>query len=154
MDEEVEHPHPGVAGRAPELRGLSDAVRALIGLTVTTEAPPDVLASVTASLQGQAERLAEHRPAAPFPRFVTPSAAHPLVPTTMAENMAFDVVIGPFNPLALPVEVEPGEPGAVGRARFPIAYEGPPGCVHGAVMAASFDIVLTAANVARDVAGP
>ncbi|HLN17678.1 MAG TPA: hotdog fold domain-containing protein [Acidimicrobiales bacterium] len=156
MTEEVPtgHPHPAIDGRTGGLAALADAVRSLIGLTVTTAAPDEELDAVAADLRAAAERLAAHRPATPFPRFVTPSREHPLKPTTMAENMAFDVVIGPYNPLALPVEVEPGEPGAVGRARFGIAYEGPPGCVHGAVIAGTFDIVLTAANVAAGVAGP
>ena len=33
-------------------------------------------------------------------------------------------------------------------------YEGAPGVVHGAALAAAFDIVLTAANVMADAAGP
>jgi acyl-coenzyme A thioesterase PaaI-like protein len=32
-------------------------------------------------------------------------------------------------------------------------YEGPPGCVHGAVIAATFDIVLTAANMLAKAPG-
>ena len=58
--------------------------------------------------------------------------------------MPYDVVVGPFNPLALPVVLDFEPPKALGRAAFDVAYEGAPGCVHGAVLAATFDIVLTA----------
>jgi acyl-coenzyme A thioesterase PaaI-like protein len=37
---------------------------------------------------------------------------------------------------------------------FDVAYEGAPGCVHGAVLAATFDIILTAANAIEGSVGP
>jgi acyl-coenzyme A thioesterase PaaI-like protein len=43
---------------------------------------------------------------------------------------------------------------AVGHVVFTAPYEGAPGCVHGAVIAGTFDIMLTAANVLADAAGP
>ena len=60
--------------------------------------------------------------------------------------MPYDVVVGPFNPVALPVVLDFDPPKALGRAVFDVTYEGAPGCVHGAVLAATFDIILTAAN--------
>ena len=68
--------------------------------------------------------------------------------------MPFDVVVGPFNPLALPVVLDFEPPKAIGRAAFNVAYEGAPGCVHGAVLAATFDIILTAANAIVGAVGP
>ena len=68
--------------------------------------------------------------------------------------MPFDVVIGSCNPVALPLTVEFDPPRAIGRAVFTPTYEGAPGCVHGAVLAGAFDIMLTAANVIADGAGP
>ncbi len=50
------------------------------------------------------------------------------------------------------MEVE--APKALGHARFTKPYEGPPGCVHGAVLCAVFDMVFTAANRLADAAGP
>ncbi|MGH9080369.1 MAG: PaaI family thioesterase, partial [Acidimicrobiales bacterium] len=55
---------------------------------------------------------------------------------------------------ALPVEVSFEPPLAVGRASFTAPYEGAPGCVHGAVIAGAFDIMLTTANVMAGAAGP
>ena len=68
--------------------------------------------------------------------------------------MPYDVVVGPFNPVALPVVLDFDPPKALGRGIFDVTYEGAPGCVHGAVLAATFDIILTAANAIVGSVGP
>jgi len=68
--------------------------------------------------------------------------------------MPFDMVVGTCNPLAPPLELWFDPPVARGRVVFTPTYEGAPGCVHGAALAAAFDIVLTAANVLAGAAGP
>jgi acyl-CoA thioesterase FadM len=45
-------------------------------------------------------------------------------------------------------------PKALAYATFDVGYEGAPGCVHGAALAATFDIVLTAANAIAGATGP
>jgi len=64
-------------------------------------------------------------------------------------------VIGAANPLAVPMQVSAtvdaaGVPQVAGTATFGPAYEGPPGCVHGGVIAAYFDEVL---GVAQSMTG-
>jgi acyl-coenzyme A thioesterase PaaI-like protein len=125
-------------------------------LTVTADAPPEVLADAARRAGVLADDLEPHVPAAgvePVPRFadrsVPPDEAH-----TMSDAMPFDVVIGSCNPVALPLTVEFDPPQATGRATFTPVYEGAPGCVHGAVLAGAFDIMLTAANIIADGAGP
>ena len=62
-------------------------------------------------------------------------------------------VMGMANPIAPPVRVEvvdgpEGGPREIrGEAWFDWAYEGPPTCVHGGVIAATFDDMLGAANM-------
>ena len=68
--------------------------------------------------------------------------------------MPYDPVVGRFNPIALPVEISFQPPLAIGTAVFTTPYEGGPGWVHGAALAATFDIVLTAANHLSGAAGP
>jgi acyl-coenzyme A thioesterase PaaI-like protein len=68
--------------------------------------------------------------------------------------MPYDPVVGRFNPIALPVVITFDPPLAIGTATFTTPYEGGPGWVHGAAIAAAFDIVLTAANHISDSAGP
>ena len=135
---------------------MADAVRRLMALTVTAAAPPEVLAEAAERADVLAERLEAYVPTAgdvPTERFadhsVAPQAAH-----TLAAAMPFDVVIGTCNPVALPLAVEFDPPRALGQAVFTPTYEGAPGCVHGAVLAGAFDIMLTAANVLADGAGP
>jgi hypothetical protein len=162
---------------------LADAVRQLTALTVTTMAPGPVLDEVVAGLRSAAGSLAAHVPAQPQPRFVEPaedtadtggtgtgtaekgrsgtdqtegitaSAGAPIT-TSMHASMPYDPVIGRFNPLALPVEITFEPPLAIGTACFTTPYEGGPGWVHGSAIAATFDIVLTAANHLAGAAGP
>jgi acyl-coenzyme A thioesterase PaaI-like protein len=57
--------------------------------------------------------------------------------------------IGLANPIASPVKVDKAPGGLRGRAWFDYQYEGPPGCVHGGVIALVFDELLGAANIAE-----
>ena len=72
----------------------------------------------------------------------------------LGSSMPFDLIVGAFNPLALPVRLEFDPPKALGYATFDVGYEGAPGCVHGAALAATFDIILTAANAIAGATGP
>jgi acyl-coenzyme A thioesterase PaaI-like protein len=142
--------HPSVQGRATELRALADAVRRLIDVTVTHVAPAAETAAFAAEIEAITDRIAAYVPT-PLPsRYIiidTPDASD-------HDRMPYDVVVGRYSPLALPVEIELDPPRAIGRATFTTAYEGPPGCVHGAVIAGAFDMVLTAANQIARAAGP
>ncbi len=142
--------HPTVRGRGPELARLAASVRRLIALTITSQAPPEETAAAAARLDEVADRLERFVPAELPYVYVTaaPADAGP------HEIGPFDVVYGEYNPMALPVEMTLEPPLAIGRAVFTKPYEGPPGCVHGAVLCAAFDMVLTAANRLADAAGP
>ncbi len=146
--------HPAISGREPELGSVSDALRRLVALAVTTEVPAHVLAEVASGLNALGDRLEEALPAVPFPRFVGRDPAVPADGEEIESSMPFDVVVGRYNPLAPPVRLEIDPPRALGHAVFTIPYEGAPGCVHGASIAGSFDIVLTAANMVAGAAGP
>lgn len=73
---------------------------------------------------------------------------------TLGDLMPFDLIVGGFNPLALPVTLDFDPSKALGYATFDVGYEGAPGCVHGAALAATFDIILTAANAIAEATGP
>ena len=134
---------------------LAAAVRRLMELTVTSAPPAGVLAEATASVDAVSDRLEFAVPddTGPVARFAGQD-----VPvgerTGFTDAMPFDMVAGVCNPLAPPLEVWFDPPVARGRAVFSPTYEGAPGWVHGAALAAAFDIVLTAANVLADAAGP
>ena len=146
--------HPGLKGRLPEAKELADVLRRLIRLSVSTAPPPAETARLAAQLAGVADELEAHAPEMPLPRFIAPDEDSPPREVPIGGAMPFDVVVGPFNPLALPVVLDFEPPKALGRAVFDVAYEGAPGCVHGAVLAATFDIILTGANAIVGATGP
>lgn len=147
------HPstHPRIAGRERELRSMADAVRRLVALTVDSDADAATTAAAAERLHALADELEpmvrEHRPVK-HAGTTDPATSHP------HDHFPLDVVLGPYNPLALPVEMSWEAPVARGRATFTSPYEGPPNLVHGAIIAASFDQVFNVANIKTGVAGP
>jgi acyl-coenzyme A thioesterase PaaI-like protein len=146
--------HPGLRGREAEARQLADVLRRLIRLSVSTAPPADETARLTAQLAAVADELESHAPESPIPRFMAPNPEGPPREVPLGGAMPYDLIVGPFNPLALPVVLDFEPPKALGRAVFDVGYEGAPGCVHGAILAATFDIVLTAANAIAGSTGP
>jgi acyl-coenzyme A thioesterase PaaI-like protein len=146
--------HPGLRDREPEARELADVLRRLIRLSVSAAPPAKETADLTARLVELADGLEAHLPPDPLPRFIPPAEDDPPGDVPLGGAMPYDVVVGPFNPVALPVVLDFEPPKALGRATFDVTYEGAPGCVHGAVLAATFDIILTAANAIVGAVGP
>lgn len=132
-----------------ELVRFADAVRRLIDATVSIAAPPETLRQAAEAVDRITAQL---RPfvATPLP----PRFPHPPWSSDPNEFFPYDVVVGRLNPFAAPVTFVWENPKAIGRARFGTPYQGPPGCVHGGVLAACFDQVFNVANVMRGSAGP
>ena len=141
--------HPNIAGREASLLALSDAVRRLVRVVTTNTGDRAWTEAAARDVAGLAERLSEALPEEPPSRYGNLRA-----PETTEELFPYDPVLGPFNPLALPVEVVWEPPRAVGTAVFDTPYEGPPGCLHGAIIAAVFDQVFNVANIFSGQAGP
>jgi acyl-coenzyme A thioesterase PaaI-like protein len=135
-------------GRHGTLERLAHSIRRLIGVAVTLQAPARTLAAASKAIDRLTDDLSSFVPEPPPSRY----------PTTQAENPAdffpYDFVLGRLNPLAPPVSVTWENERAVGRVTFGTPYEGPPGCVHGAVIAATFDQVFNVANLMSGTAGP
>ncbi len=129
---------------------LAASIRRLIEVTIGVRAPGEVLDAAADRIDGIAAGLRPHVPD-PLPTRY-PSAGD--ATEKPADFFPYDFVLGARNPLAPPVEVEWHDPLAVGRVRLGSAYEGPPGCVHGAVIAAVFDQIFNVANLMSGTAGP
>jgi acyl-coenzyme A thioesterase PaaI-like protein len=129
------------------LARLAESVRRLIDVTVTIDAPAATLGDAAARID---QLVAELRAAVPSP----PPARYPGGGGTPSDFFPYDYVMGKWNPLAVPLRLEWREPLAVGTVTFGTPYEGPPGCVHGAAIAAAFDQVLNVANLMSGAAGP
>lgn len=126
---------------------LAESVRRLIDVTVTVDAPTALLADAAARVDRLVADLRRSVPDPPPPRYSGGGGAP-------GELFPYDCVMGKWNPLAVPVHIDWHDPLAVGTATFGAAYEGPPGCVHGAAIAATFDQVLNVANLMSGAAGP
>ncbi len=141
--------HEAIRGRERELRSLADAVRRLVRFTVTNTESARETGAIADELHALADRLEPRLSGTPPPRYAADGAA-----TEPHDHFQYDVMLGLYNPLALPIEMDWEPPRAIGRAHFTTPYEGPPGCVHGAVLAGAFDQIFNVANLMRGVAGP
>ena len=128
---------------------LVRAIRDLIAVAVTALAPPEALLRAAASVRAVTRELAGHVPDGPAARYPQLEAA-----TGPADIMPFDPVVGARSPLAPPLALAIEDDRATATVTFTPPYEGPPGCVHGGVIAACFDQVLNVANMLASVAGP
>lgn len=142
---------PDGSGTAARER-LAAAVRRLAVLAVTTQGGEDELGAVAGELERAAGVLEGLPSRDGRARFAPPGGGDG--PTPLEQAMPFDMVVGRCNPTSPPVAITFDPPRALGVARFAATHEGAPGWVHGAAVAAAFDMVLTAANVVRGVAGP
>lgn len=118
-------------------REVGEAVRRVIERLTATSAPPEVLADAAERLD---QVLALLQPFDSVRRYEGSSEA-----SGLSHDRAFfdwSPQLGLSNPLAPPIHVAVEDGIIVGTARFGIAYEGPPGCVHGGYIAAAFDEVL------------
>jgi acyl-coenzyme A thioesterase PaaI-like protein len=141
--------HPAIRGRERELRALADALRRLVAIAVTNTASAEETGAAARELDALADRLERSVPAVLPPRYAPEGTQ-----VDPHDFFQYDVMLGLYNPLALPIEMEWHPPRALGFARFTTPYEGPPGCVHGAVLAGAFDQVFNVANLKSGSAGP
>jgi acyl-coenzyme A thioesterase PaaI-like protein len=132
-----------------DLGTLAAEVRRLIAATVSADAPREVLARAAQEVARIAQALEAHVPTPHPPRYPGSLSAD-----AAADFFPFDPIVGRLSPLAPPLRMSWQDPVAVGEVRFDVPYEGPPGCVHGGVIAATFDQVFNVANLMRGVAGP
>lgn len=134
----------------PALAAFAERVRALVAATVTVSAPDAVLEQAAEEVAAITARLESHVGETPIPRYPK------LVPTPLepADVMPYDFVLGRYNPLAPPITFTWEDSKAIGRVTYTRPYEGPPGCVHGGVIAAAFDQVLSVANMMEGTPGP
>jgi acyl-coenzyme A thioesterase PaaI-like protein len=135
---------------------MATAVRRLMQLTVTSTPAPGAFGDAAARIEALCDELAAEVPTdgpEPVGRFAEESVGSGEL-SGLTAAMPFDMVVGSCNPVAPPIELWFDPPKAFGKVVFSPQYEGAPGCVHGAAIAAAFDIILTAANVVADAAGP
>lgn len=123
---------------------LARAVGRLVDATVRTRHEGPVLDEVTARVDTLVDRLLEQ------------AQEGPLGIETSSDGRLRDhanPMLGMRNPIAPPLVMTDDEGGVTCTFSLGAAYEGPPGCVHGGLVAAVLDQVLGTAAARRGVPG-
>ena len=144
------HDGPDLPAAVAASRRAADAARRVVAGLTAPGADAATLTEVAAALERLADVLEPHRRGSrwPAPRPATRTDATP-DPAVWESHP----LLGPSHPLAPPIRIERHGDRAVGTVTFGHTYEGPPGAVHGGIVAAMFDIILISAASIAEVAG-
>jgi acyl-coenzyme A thioesterase PaaI-like protein len=138
-------PEDRPTGAWAEKRRLATALREVVALCVTTDAPASALSEFADAANALLERLRAW-PRRTFREVFTSPEGFDL--PTVADR---GTMIGKCNPVAPPITVRVEGEMAVGSVTFGPPYEGAPGFVHGGMIAAAFDQVFGYVQVAHGI---
>jgi acyl-coenzyme A thioesterase PaaI-like protein len=140
---QVSHPHAA--------RVATDATRELIAALRLADAPPADLEQAAALVREAAALLVPHRvdSAVIMQSALRPEAWDHGAPSgdDPATFFPYSPVVGPLNAIAPPLSLEFDGERMHGTAELDAPYVGPPGMVHGGIIALIFDELLGATNV-------
>lgn len=132
----------------PEQERFAVLVREITSHVLSLEQSGPALEDLLAALETSRDRLAVAVPPSPHPRVGR------LVDSDGRVFLDHCRDIGAFNPMFPLYEITVlGTDRAEGTVRFPIAYEGPAGCVNGGFLAVFFDEVVQHHNCDLGVSG-
>jgi acyl-coenzyme A thioesterase PaaI-like protein len=116
------------------LGALAASVRSLADASLRSTIGPEEIAEIREAIDGLTERLRREQIEGSFGVSFTPDG------TVRGHGNA---VVGLRNPVAVPLDIHKDAEGrATAEFRLGALYEGPPGCVHGGVLALLLDQVL------------
>jgi hypothetical protein len=122
-------------------------LRRVASLTLALEEEEADVDQLIADLERHEAVLRQRAPVDAAPRVGDAASG----PGRVYLDHAFD--IGSYNPCVPEYAIEVDGDGAHGSVSFPIAYEGPPGFVHGGFVALFFDCVVQHQNCELGLAG-
>jgi hypothetical protein len=126
---------------------LATLMRRVAALAISMEQEAPVLDRLIDDLRAAERALSDQVPADPAPRV----GHHPTTDQRVYLDHSQD--IGSYNPCFPEYAIEVAGDRAVGTVAFPLAYEGPPGIVHGGFLAVFFDCVIQDQNCELGQAG-
>lgn len=130
-----------------ELRSLVAGVRSLVEAVANTEADPATLAEAEKTVRALTDKIhTGHRQVGTMVR-------RPLGDGTDELGTITNIVAGPTNPAAPPLELERVEGGVQGTVTLSTTYQGPPGLVHGGWIAALLDQAVGSASAVETTPG-
>lgn len=128
----------------------------LIRLLRCSDAPDDALAAATAHLQQAMDVLSPHLRHGEGWSTISIASDTPglgWLEEDLTACMPYSPISGKRNPVAAPLRMWREGKEVRGEAVFSPTYAGPPNSVHGGIIAAVFDELLSMANVINGVAG-
>jgi hypothetical protein len=131
----------------PQTRELAPLLRRISELALALEQEVPAVDQVIRDLQQAERQLAAQVPPDPRPRV---GAA---VDSDGRAYIDHSADIGAFNPCFPEYQIVVTNETATGTVTFPLAFEGPPGVVHGGFLALFFDLVAQHHNCQVGVAG-
>ena len=126
---------------------FASLMRTVTGLVLSLEAPHAAVLRLIAALRGAEAELRPLVPGSPAPRIGANATDDGRVYLDHSRD------IGAYNPCFPAYDIRVHGDRAAGAVTFPIAYEGPPGIVHGGFLAVFFDSVIQHHNCDVGVAG-
>jgi hypothetical protein len=131
----------------PEVFAVASVMRTVTGLVLSLETPHAAVTRLIGALRSAEAELRGLVPGDPAPRVGANATTDGRVYLDHARD------IGAYNPCFPVYEIHVDGDRASGTVTFPIAYEGPPGLVHGGFLAVFFDSVIQHHNCDVGVAG-
>jgi len=134
-----------------EWQRLVGALRRCIDASVQLAGTAEELASLTSQAEALAVAMAEHAGERGVALFGGGAESEP---DAVSGGVPFSPVMGQLNPIAPPLVLHRDGEGVAGTVTLGAPYEGAPGLVHGAHVAAIYDEVLALANTIQGSPGP
>jgi hypothetical protein len=131
----------------PQVLTVAPLLRSVIGSLLSLEQADAAVDRLIGELRSASESLAHRRPADLAPRI----GSHPRPERRVYIDHSRS--IGAYNPCFPEYDIEVGGDRAWGTVCFPLAYEGPPGVVHGGFLGLFFDCAIQHHNCDAGVAG-
>lgn len=137
----------GIGATAPPaLRELAASVRTLVDRMLRVADADDALVAARRRIDEIAETLTPHLRSGRTPGLGPDAALGDARPYYVDGVMVPD-----HHPHSMPVELSLDGDVTRGRVNFGVTFEGPPGCVHGGVVASFFDQILGHHNVTSGI---
>ena len=126
-------------------RHAAEGLRQLVQLVAMSDLSEGELNAVSVQVDELLAGLAGHEPLSRYVHQAPETLQEAGGPMPAQES---EIIFGPSSPIATPLAAFREADGRVtGEAVFPFTYEGPPGSVHGGMIAAAFDALLGIAAV-------
>jgi hypothetical protein len=131
------------------LKKLSGHLRNIIDQSIVLNAPDDVIKKINKQLANiemvMQPYVADKRALEYY---------NPNVSDDINDIQPYSAVSGHYNALAAPINFKQQQDKLLAHVNYGRAYEGPPDCVHGAIISGVYDQLMAIAGMATGKAGP